>query len=326
MTVENPFHWNIVGWMDPSTLLPFAYLPVFVATRLDQVPVGLHRYIGVDGAVPGAALTWDHHQSGEPINLEAMPGSFDPSDYDAVATTLPDTDALASVLAVMAGGKDRLPDAVRRVLEAASYRCDHLIPHPHATPEEDHAGHRLQAWVARRLNIAADEATTFATLCAEVAGCVVRGEPLPGDDPATPAQRTLLHHLLEHRLSSHGDVALVDIRHMQSLPPELLYEHIPMHAVGVWVGAHPAGGHRYTVGVNPFHAAPPRDLRPVLTALAAAEFALGPPCLGAAPVPGHENWGGRATVFGSPWNYGSRLPPERVVAIVQATIPRDDPR
>jgi hypothetical protein len=64
----------------------------------------------------------------------------------------------------------------------------------------------------------------------------------------------------------------------------------------------------------------PRDLRQSLEALALAEFAHGAPVVLPRRGPGSENWGGRATVFGSPWNFGSRLTPADVVAIVVASL------
>jgi len=73
------------------------------------------------------------------------------------------------------------------------------------------------------------------------------------------------------------------------------------------------------VGVNPL-GPPPDDLGPALARLAALEHAHGPPALLPRPGPGSENWGGRATVFGSPWNYGSRLQPEEVARAVAAAM------
>src|SRR5512134_889990 len=110
-------------------MLPNGHLVVFVATRLEEVPAGCTRYLSVDGSVPGHALRWDHHVTGERINLEAMPDVIDARDYDGVGTTLADADALASVVAVLLGGKERIPAGARGVLESASFWCDHLKAH-----------------------------------------------------------------------------------------------------------------------------------------------------------------------------------------------------
>ncbi|MFN7145631.1 MAG: hypothetical protein ACK4YP_17780, partial [Myxococcota bacterium] len=63
------------------------------------------------------------------------------------------------------------------------------------------------------------------------------------------------------------------------------------------------------------------DLVLVLAALAAAEFAHGPPARAPSATPGSENWGGRREVGGSPWNYGSRLGVEEVVGALRAALP-----
>ncbi len=294
--------------------LPFP-LPVFAATRPDQIPPGVSRFIGVDGTIPGAALTWDHHRTGEPINLDAMPGIFDAGGYDGVATTSPDTDAAASVLAVMAGGKDRLPPEVRRWLEAASWRCDHLRAMPGATPEEDRVGNGLHTWVSREISAAhhLDRSAAFASVCGELAERLIRGEPLPWAEPVLPGQAAQVEQVRAERTKIMGAAALLDMRGMEAVPIQLLYERMPEVRVAAFVGDHERGGWRYTVGINPAHARPLTDLGPLLAALAREEFALGPPVLAPEPVPGAENWGGRATVFGSPWNHGSRLAPETVL-------------
>jgi hypothetical protein len=55
------------------------------------------------------------------------------------------------------------------------------------------------------------------------------------------------------------------------------------------------------------------SVRRALELLATAEHAHGAPSVSSVPGPGSENWGGRATVFGSPWNYGSRLSVDEVM-------------
>ncbi len=92
-----------------------------------------------------------------------------------------------------------------------------------------------------------------------------------------------------------------------------------MRHVTLFIHTHAAGGLRYVVGVNP-HSLAIDDLRPALDALARAEFDEGPPVKG--PVPGNdaENWGGRAAAFGSPWDFGSRLPPDTVARIIATAL------
>lgn len=299
--------------------LPHRDLAVFVATRLDEVPARCRRYVSVDGSVPGAARTWDHHVTGEAINLDAMPPRVDATGYDGVGTTLADADALASVVVVMAGGAARVPPHALAVLRAASYRCDHLRADPAAEPEVDRLGRGLLGWVDASLD-AHTHGNVFAALCAEVADRIARGEDLPFDTSREDAMTARAASFdRAGRIVRAGAVARIDLRGEDPLSPESWYARVSC-PVGIAIEDHRDGGVRYTVGVNPFIADAPRDLHPCLRALAAAEFAHGPPALRAMPGPGSENWGGRATVFGSPWNYGSRLTPDAVAAIVDGAI------
>lgn len=282
-------------------------LRIFVATRPEDVPC--RHFVSVDGSVPGAALTWDHHRSGEAINLDAMPEHADLSAFDGIGTTMADTDAVASVVAALAGGKGALAPDVRRVLEAASHRCDHLAAHPGVDPETDHLGQGLHAWVSGELN----RGRPFEEVCLEVAAT----RPLPWLDPAAEVA-PMAGLLRQGRIDVEGPVAMADLRGLPPLSPEALYAQHRC-AVMVVVQEHPQGGTSYTVGVHP-GVPHPDDLGPAMRALAAAEFAHGPPARSPEPVPGAENWGGRRTVFGSPWNYGSRLAPDEVRALVTGAL------
>jgi hypothetical protein len=295
-------------------------LVVFVATRSEEVPAACRRYASVDGSVPGATVTWDHHVTGEAINLDAMPAVIDAAELDGVGTTSPDTDALASVVGVLFGGKAGLPDRHRRALEAASYRCDHLRPHPTYGGDTDRLGRGLNAWVSARLAAERDpvaRARVFASLCRKVAEAIAAGEDLPADTSSLHASVLAAERLdAEGRIRRLGRVAVVDLRDREPVAPEALYERVSC-PVAVVVETHPAGGAKYTVGVDPCSAEAPATLARALAELATAEYRRGPPARAPEPVPGAENWGGRATVFGSPWNYGSRLEPDEVVAIVR---------
>lgn len=295
-------------------------LRVFVATAREQVPPGCARYVSVDGAVPGAAQTWDHHQTGEPTNLDALPPTFSLSGYDGVGTTLADTDALASVVALLAGGPATLPAAARAVLACASHHCDHLRPHPAYGAVPNRAGERLDNYVATELAAVppSRRSARFSRLCRDI----YRALPGPFPGRRVPPWAPLVARAeAEGRLSTHGAVLLVDLSRSWRAPvrPDAWYRARPDCRVAVVLDAHPQGGRRYTVGQNPF-AGEPTDVRPALEALAAAEFAHGPPAVGPEPRPGAENWGGRREVGGSPWNYGSRLLPQEVVDLVGAAL------
>lgn len=302
-------------------LPPYLDLPVFVATTPQGVPAGAHPFASVDGSVPGATWTWDHHRTGEPINLDAMPGRLDLPGLAGVGTTMADTDALASVVAVLCGGEQALPADARAVLRAASWQCDHLRADPDADPDPNQRGAALHRFVSKCLSQAAADArgAAFAALCRGVAVALTRGEPLPG---ASAGEDELVAATLREsgRLRAEGDLVVVDWRGFPSgwrSSPRVAFEAEPTCRVGLWIDPHPAGGPRYTIGAAGERG--PADLGPLLAALARREFEHGPPCLAASPGNDAENWGGRATVFGSPWNYGSRLSIDEIIKTVSDT-------
>ncbi|MES2644205.1 MAG: hypothetical protein V4850_32265 [Myxococcota bacterium] len=297
---------------------------MFVATRAVDVSAACRRYLSVDGSVPGALCTWDHHVTGEDINLDAMPDSIDLTGIDGVGTTLADTDALASVVAVLLGGRAYLPPRARAVLEAASHRCDHLLRQPDYDGHTDRLGARLHAFVSASLARQPVQArgSEFARLCRLVARRVMAGRSLPGASP--PSWKRALRLLAEDaRVRVRGPLFVADLR---GLPPErvpapdALYAAHPTCIAAVFVSDHRVGGTAYTVGRNPLNPAALRDIGPVLAALAKAEFAHGPPAELARPGAASENWGGRREVGGSPWNYGSRLSIDTVVGLVEEGI------
>lgn len=300
---------------------PMCDIPIFVATRPEDVPPTCRRFVSVDGSVPGAAVCWDHHRTGEPINLDAMPDRVDPAQFDGVGTTMADADAVVSVVALLLGGRARIPAADRAILESASHWCDHLRPHPAHGAEVNRLGRGLLGHVATRLRAGAPGAASerFAQLARDLAGRIREGLLLPYDDRFGEQVRRAEALDRTGRIERRGPVALVDLRGTSPVDPLALYTRFDC-PVAVFAEDRTDGGLRYTVGVHPTAPGAPSDLGPVLAALAAREYACGPPARAPHAAPDAENWGGRRTVFGSPWNYGSRLSPDEVVAIVREAL------
>lgn len=291
-------------------------LPIFIATQAADVPAACQHFISVDGSVPGAAVTWDHHVSGEAINLDTMPDRIDPSAYDGLATTLADTDALASMVAVLCGGVSQMAPQTVRVLRSASHWCDHIAPHPNEDDATNELGARVHHYIAQQLAAVSSpqRGERLRELVLEVYHRLQRGEPLPQADGPAPAQLRA-----QGRLQERGNIAVFDLRGRGRVAPAAAYAESSC-PIGLFVREHDDGGLAYTVGLHPDTGHRIGHLRRPLELLAHAEFAHGPPALGPEPTPGSETWGGRATVFGSPWNYGSRLTIQEVVALVEQGI------
>lgn len=304
-------------------------LALFVATRAADVPAGVTRYASVDGSVPGASITWDHHVSGEPVSLDALPARISLDDLDGLGTTLADTDAIVGAAVVLRGGLEAVAPERLAILRAASWWCDHLRGAPGVEGELDRLGRGLHEHCAQRLAGVPRSETSpvFAALVRELLDALERSASLPYAATAASSLadlRTLrtggAPRLVEHGARDRWPVALVDLRGLgEAIEPLHAYAQHRC-PVAVTVAAHSKGGTRYTVGVNPHVEPLPDDLRHALARVALAEHAHGPPCRGPEPVPGNENWGGRATVFGSPWNYGSRLSPDEVVRLVREAL------
>lgn len=154
-------------------------LEIFIATREDQVPEGVRRFASVDGTVPGYAVRWDHHVTGERVNLDAMPEVIDTESLDGVATTLLDADAVCSAAAVvLLGGRGRVRPAHLAVMEAAS----HGARRPSARP-----AWRPRAGARRRLPTRGPRRKRPRTSCPE--GTCRACRPGRGSLPALPGGR-----------------------------------------------------------------------------------------------------------------------------------------
>ena len=287
---------------------------LFVATRPTQIPPGVTRFASVDGQVPGATVVFDHHQSGEAINLDTLPSRFDPATVEGIGTTMADTDAVVSAAVLLVGGTSAIAPRTLSILASACHWCDHLAPHPAQDDAINRLGRGLHVHTTERLR--AHRGARFHEVVRELADTLARHDPLPYEAPATTRDASRAAQLDPARLQTTPPVALVDLRGLPPLDPLATYA-LHRCPVAVTVRAHRRGGHAFTVGVNP-HVSHPEDLGPALRAVARAEHTHGPPCDDEAP--GGENWGGRAAVFGSPWNYGSRLLPDEVVELVRRSL------
>jgi len=270
--------------------------------------------IGVDGPVQGADVCYDHHASGETVNLLAIPQTVPwPG---TVATTMVDGDAAisAAVVLVRAAGEGEAVRTVWPVLYEAAHYCDHLIPsgvHPGA----EQAGLGLHCWLKdrgfRSLRSAASEpvpswqtkSRVFQDLAVALVSAIRNGE-MPSDFAYLERLDAFEAEVRNAIRGVHGDITVLQpLRYVDAMAT---YRVIETDLV-LLVGGHATGGTSYTIGVHP-RAYDRIDLRPALAALAARE-------------PG---WGGRRNAGGSPLQCGSRLTVEQVIDLVRTAAQRHD--
>jgi len=279
---------------------------------------GLSRpVIGVDGPVRGADLLFDHHATGEAVNLLAIPD--DVPMPGTVATTMLDGDAAisAAVVILRGRGEHRAVEAVWPPLYEAAHYCDYLVPSgKHGDAEQ--AGLGLHCWLKER-GFALGEVLAWA-----------RGEwsAAPGEPrPSTRTKSQVFGHLSQALVEGiHAGALPCDFVYLERLKameqearaavkrvdeavtivvprgyvdPMALYRVVDTDIV-VITGDHEGGVH-YTLGVHP-RAYGRIDLRPVLTELDRRE-------------PG---WGGRSNAGGSPLDVGSRLTLDEVIGVVRS--------
>lgn len=285
----------------------------------EPLPSGKRPVIGVDGPVRGADLCFDHHATGEPVNLLAIPEAVPRP--GTIATTLLDSDAVisAAVVLLRAGAEHGAVQAVWAPLYEAAHFCDHLIPsgrHPGA----ERAGLGLHCWLKAR-GFARAEAL------ARAAGEVrqdSRGQlrPSPSFETKGKVFRELTLELLAairggslpcdlsylDRLAGMEEEARRGVRQVDGrvtvlvldgyVDPLAFYRVVDTD-LAVVVGAQAEGAWRYTIGVHP-RAYGRIDLGPVFARLNARE-------------PG---WGGRSNAGGSPLGTGSRIAADELLAIL----------
>jgi hypothetical protein len=293
-----------------------------VAARV--APDSPRPVVAVDGPVEGADVRYDHHATGEAVNLLAIPEQ--PPAPATIATTMLDGDAVisAAVVLLRAAGEGSVVKAHWPVLYEAAHWCDHLIASGRY-PEAERAGLGLHCWLKDR-GLAMGEALAWAAgevrtrdgsapqvmpsertrsaVFRDLTRAVVSGLRL-GDLPCDFAYLDRLG-AMEHE--ARRSIALVDgpitvLRPDAFIDPLAMYRVVETDAVVVARRHRDGGGVHYTLGVHP-RAYGRVDIRPALAALARKE----------------AGWGGRATAGGSPLDRPSRLHVDDVVAALRATM------
>lgn len=285
--------------------------------------------IGVDGPVQGADICFDHHATGEAVNLLAIPEVVPRP--GTIATTMLDSDAVVSAAVVLlrAGGEHAAVLAVWAPLYEAAHFCDHLIPSGHH-PGAEQAGLGLHCWLKARGFARGEELARAAGEIREDS----RGQSRPAPSFETkgkvfeeltveliaairagslPCDLTYLDRLAAmeeearrgiRRVEGRATVLIID----GYVDPLALYRVIDTD-LSVIAGSRPDGTFRYTIGVHP-RAYGRVDLAPVLARLNERE-------------PG---WGGRSNTGGSPMGTGSRIGVEDLAQFLNEALEATAPR
>ncbi len=286
----------------------------FLVTRK---PVRGHRrpIIAVDGPVQGADLCWDHHATGEPVNLLTIPDEVPPP--GTIATTMVDTDAVlsAAVVLLRAAGQDAMVRRIWAPLYEAAHYCDWLGPsgqHPDAEEvglglhcwlkERGMGVGEVLAWQAGELSgtdsprpSARTRGRLFRMLTLAVVQAIHRG--------TLPADRLYLQRLRAMEARVHEAVERVEgqvtvLAPAGYLDPVAIYRVIDTDLMLLRTGP-TQGPWRYTLGVHP-RAYRRIDLRRIFAALNRRE-------------PG---WGGAANRGGAPVADGSRIPLDDLLVLL----------
>jgi hypothetical protein len=278
--------------------------------------------IAVDGSVQGADVCFDHHASGEAVNLLAIPATVPRP--GTLVTTMLDGDAVisAAVVLLRAAGQEAPIRAAWPVLHEASYYCDWLGASGEYVDAEaaglglhcwlkEHgfALGEILAWGARELR--ADEAghmrptpsrATQSLVFGHLTRAVVTGVAMG----ALPRDLRYLDRLPAMERDAQRAIVRVDgqvtvLAPTAYLDPVAYYRVVKTDLVVV-TGPAPAGRWRYSIGVHP-RAYARIDLGPLLDALARQE-------------PG---WGGRRNAGGAP-RVGSLLSLDDLVTRLNAVV------
>lgn len=291
-----------------------------VTTRL--VESNRRPVVGVDGPVQGADVCFDHHTTGERVNLLAVPEAV--PFPGTIATTMLDSDAIISAAVVLLRGKGENSEvrAVREALYEAAHYCDYLLPSGNY-PQAEEAGLGLHCWLKekgftlgevrawavgelrpdgnKRLRPVPSQRTqseVFRDLTLALVTAIQRGS-LPRDFTYMERLKEMEREAKRAILRVEGNVTVLSPD--RYIDPLALYHVVDTDLV-VIMGKLANGVFRYSIGVHP-RAYSRRDLRPVFDRLNTLE-------------PG---WGGRANAGGSPFVNGSRISVDDLLALLTSS-------
>jgi hypothetical protein len=268
----------------------------------------LHDYdkdkvLFVDGSIEGYKA-YDHHKTGEKINLDAMPPIIQDIP-EVVATTQIDSDAICSAVVVYFGGERKIDTRYADVFRTASTFCDYLIPNEDFDKETNTRGLGLHLYMKEKgiklINRfdevgSKERSFVFDSLCRMLIEIIESGDELPND--TSYLNRIEKQIKLAQTSIIHQDELLTAIYAKEFIDPIASYRVITTPLL-VIKSDYKDGLFKYSVGVNPkfygdYH---------IKTLFDYINENI------------ENGWGGRNIAGGSPFK-GTEMPVEKLIRII----------
>ena len=311
----------------------------FVGDRIPDDADIPRPVVTVDGEVVGEDVAFDHHRTGEGVNLDSLP--TERIEIGTIATSMIDTDSVVSAAVLLARQRGQVPsDALWAALRAACYYCDHLVAPPGCDEQASRQGLGLHCWV-KQMGLAWTEMDAWASgsvtvkdgwsrarpvrshrselyrRLARAVDCAINIGVLPQDTAYLARLDAMRENGRRQVVDDDGRICMVSGD--EYVDPLAMYAvtRAPVLVRRV-VDDQTTPGHwtmRYTIGVSP-HTTEDLDATVLARELARIE-----------PAPRDPSWGGRGNVIGSPRVGGTRLQPSQIwSAVDQWLTPHGPPR
>lgn len=304
------------------------------------------KIIDVDGKTRTEGVVFkvfDHHRTGEVVNLDTIPAEINVSGYE-LATHLFDTDYILSAVTLHLGGRSRVGENDLRLMRSASEWCDQLDS-TESDKEIRQLGLGLHLYIMGRyiakrdelgrvrgeVEITADGKTkpdlSDATdseiagmIADEIIQAIANGELIKLQDVEYLSHREENQELFRKSCILNDDVLAITIAN-EFIDPLFSYElvkgDIQVNGSKKVDKDGSLIGYKYTVGIKPI-ARGNYNLLPLIGIFNQVD----PHVIDQIARPGHLpiTWGGRESVFGSPFNIHSGLDPKEIEKIIKENL------
>jgi hypothetical protein len=258
----------------------------------------------VDGSLKGYKA-YDHHITGEKINLDAMPPLIE-NRPNIVATTQIDSDAICSAVVAYFGGERNIKKTYIDIFRCASMFCDYLIPNENFDQETNQKGLGFHLYLKEKGFTLSkkypevgfnERSEVFSTLCDDIIEVIKNNKKLPND--TSYLNRIMEQQRLAKTYIVYEDDLITVLLAKTFIDPIASYKIVktPILVVSSEIDN---GLYKHSIGVNPKYY-DKYNIKKLLTLLD-KEY--------------EEGWGGRNIAGGGPFN-GSELSIDELVKIIQ---------